>query len=192
MSSKLDRLSWTTRGRKKVQDCRIFSVYAVDRENSTGGLGQFIQLEAPNWVTVIPLVIDAEGGQRFLMVSQYRHGNEMVTREFPAGTVEMDEPPAEAAARELLEETGYQAKELIELGTVSPNPAFMSNRVTTFLARDLHLVQEQELDEHELIDVVSEPVADVISSMGTGAYDNGIMMISLLYYLRYAGRLNSQ
>ncbi len=182
-------LFWETRERRKLQDCRIFTVYSVDRESAQGAKGSFIQIDAPDWVTVIPLFEHHSGEKHFLMVNQYRHGNEMITREFPAGIVETGEPEERAAYRELLEETGYEAGELIQLGSVSPNPAFMGNRVTTFLARDLKQVQEQNLDEFEMIDVVPEPVDRVIAQMGSGIYDNGIMMISLLLYLKWAGMI---
>lgn len=182
-------LSWETRERRKLQDCRIFTVYSVDRESFHGDTGSFIQIDAPDWVTVIPLLEEGQGKSSFLMVNQYRHGNEMITREFPAGIVEEGEPEERAAYRELLEETGYEAGELIQLGSVSPNPAFMRNRVTTFLARDLKQVQEQSLDEFEIIDVVPVPVDQVIPQMGSGIYDNGIMMISLLHYLKWAGMI---
>ncbi len=185
MSKEHTHLSWSTHGREKLQDCRIFSVYTVEREASDGSRGVFIEIDAPDWVTVIPEVTDEQGVDCFLMVNQYRHGTDSITREFPAGTVEPDEPKQEAALRELLEETGYRADELIELGEVSPNPAFMNNRVTTFLARKLTKVQGQQLDEHELIDVSPQIVSEVVQQMGSGMYDNGIMMISLLHYLRW-------
>ena len=189
MKEEQGHLSWMTRGRKKLQDCRIFSVYTVHRESAEGVEGSFIQIDVPDWVTVVPVITDDQGKKRFLMVNQYRHGNETITREFPAGVVEHDEPKDQAAYREMLEETGYHAETLIELGSVSPNPAFMNNRVYTYLALDPVRQQEQNLDEFELIDVTAQLVEDVTSQMGTGIYDNGIMMISLMHYLRWAKKI---
>lgn len=180
-----NRLAWKTLERNVIQDCRIFEVHTVKRESSLGTMGTFVQLNAPNWVTVVPVVKNQKGENRFLMVEQYRHGNEKVTIEFPAGTVEKGEDPEKAGYRELLEETGFHAGEMIKIGEVSPNPAFMNNRVHIFAARNMESIKEQELDEHEMIDVHVKTIDEVVQRMGTGLYDNGIMMIALAYYLRW-------
>ena len=121
------------------------------------------------------------------MVRQYRHGSDSVTIEFPAGTVDRGEEPLAAALRELREETGcIPAAEVVELGSVSPNPAFMNNRVWFFLVEGVIPVGNQELDPHEQLDILHIPVCEVIDAMGTGVYDNGIMMIAQAFFLRHA------
>ena len=119
------------------------------------------------------------------MVEQYRHGSDEITLEFPAGMIESDELPSNAAMRELLEETGYMAGEIIEIGAVSPNPAFMNNISYTFLACDLELNGAQNLDMHEYIHFHLIPVTEVLKKMGTGRYSNGVMMMALAYYHRF-------
>ncbi len=177
-------LKWTTLSRRRLNDFAIFNINQVERRSAAGTEGRFIEVDAPDWVTVIPRFEDPERGSCFLMVRQYRHGSSSVTLEFPAGIVEAGEMPEISAARELLEETGCRTGSLIHLGSVSPNPAFMNNTVTTFLADGIERVQEQLLDEHEVIDVVTVPVDEVTANMGGGEYNNGIMMISLAFYLR--------
>jgi len=167
-----------------LNDFRIFNIYQVQRETAGGMTGTFYEVDAPNWVTIIPHITDEKLGSCFLMVRQYRHGSNEITLEFPAGMVEKGEAAEFCAGRELLEETGYQAGLLELIGEVSPNPAFMNNSVSTFLADGLELTREQELDEHELIDIIPVPVSEVLASMGQGEYNNGIMMISLGFYLR--------
>ncbi len=180
-------LIWKTLGRIWLDDFKIFNIYRVERETTEGIRGSFFEVEAPDWVTIIPHITDPVLGDCFLMVRQYRHGNDSITVEFPAGMVEKSETTEASARRELLEETGYEIGSLERLGSVSPNPAFMSNTLHMFLAEDLCLVREQELDEHEFIDIVPVPVTDVIAGMGTGEYNNGIMMIALGFYLRSKG-----
>lgn len=194
MSMKSERehhhLTWETKGRERLHDLKIFEAYAVERQAPDGRVGTFFELNAPNWVTVIPILRDEQNGDTFLMVRQYRHGSDRVTVEFPAGTVERGEPARDAGLRELLEETGYRPDIFEEIGSVSPNPAFMNNVVTTFVADGLKLVQEQELDEHEEIELVRVPVKDVVDRLGTGEFGNGIMMIALAFYLRWKGAID--
>ncbi|RKX83908.1 MAG: NUDIX hydrolase, partial [Spirochaetes bacterium] len=99
------------------------------------------------------------------------------------------EKPAEAAARELLEETGYKAKELREIGSVSPNPAFMTNRTYTYIARGLEKKSEQNLDEHEILDVHTVKYDDLKGNLGIKPYDNAITLQAWFFYLRESGRL---
>ncbi len=180
-----EKLIWTEKSRKILQSCRIFDLYEVDKESPDGNDSNFYLLNSPDWVTVIPLIKDARGYECFLMVEQYRHGSNKVTLEFPAGMIDHGELPGNAALRELLEETGYMAGEITEIGAVSPNPAFMNNISYTFVARELELKSEQNLDRDEYIHFHLIPVAEVVKNMGTGRYSNGVMLMALAYYHRW-------
>ncbi len=67
--------------------------------------------------------------------------------------MEDDEDPREGAKRELLEETGYSASTLIQVGQLYPNPALQTNTLHCFLALDAEKVGEQNLDAGEDIEV---------------------------------------
>ena len=188
MNSKdIKRLTWETVSKKKVFEGPIFQVNAVHRKSTDGREGSFIEIDAPKWATVIPRFRDEHQIPHFIMVRQYRHGSDSVTIEFPAGTVDHGEEPKAAALRELLEETGCRPlKDIVELGSVSPNPAFMNNRVWFFFVEGVENISGQSLDTNEQLDMMAIPVEEVIRSMGTGVYDNGIMLIAQAFFLRYA------
>ena len=73
----------------------------------------FYTIQLRNFVVVAPLTTRGE----LVVVSHYRHGPRRVTRSLPSGFVEAGEEPAEAAKRELLEETGYTGDSWQELGS---------------------------------------------------------------------------
>jgi len=182
-----EKLRWSTLGRTTLFEGPIFDVISVERQAPDGRVGSFIEVDAPQWATVIPWFRDEEGVPHFIMVKQYRHGSDQVTIEFPAGTVDPGEDPLVAALRELREETGYvPTGEVSLIGEISPNPAFMNNRALFFLVEGVKKVGSQELDPNEQLDILKIPVSEVVDSMGYGLYDNGIMMIAQGYFMRYA------
>ncbi len=179
-----DPLRWQEESREKEGSFGIFDVYRVVRASPAGQRGNFTVVDAPDWVTIVPLLADQ--GPSFLMVRQFRHGSGRVTLEFPAGVVEPGEKPSAAAARELAEETGYTADRLTLLGATNPNPSFMCNTTYTFLAEGLRKSGSPTPDALELVESELLPVERVIAEMGTGPFDNAIMMSAIAYYLRWS------
>ncbi len=169
---------WKRMGQRELLDCGIFKVTERENEGPGGRRGSFHVLEAPDWATVVP-VAEHEGQLCFLMVRQYRHGADRVCVEFPGGVVEKGESPAAAAARELVEETGWKAGRIRLAGSVSPNPAFMDNSFHVFVAEQLSPAGPASLDEHEVVDAFFVPVAEVRSRMGTGDYSHALMATAL-------------
>ena len=117
------------------------------------------------------------------MVRQWRHGARELSLEFPGGVFEKGETPSLAAARELLEETGYEANTIDELGVFNPNPAIMSNRVHFFLARILAPPITQKLDEDEYLEVEIVPWEKVFRGMGKPPYIHALMAAAMSLYL---------
>ena len=177
-------MKWRDGKKERLLSTPIFSVDKIERTSPDGKKGDFIVMENPDWVSVIPLMWKEGVGYVFIMVDQYRHGSESVTREFPAGLTDEGEGAECAARRELLEETGMTG-DLIEIASFNPNPAFMTNRQTFFLGTNLKKVSGQNLDETEEIEVSYVPVSEAIEEMGSGIYDNGIMMAGLGAFLRF-------
>jgi 8-oxo-dGTP pyrophosphatase MutT (NUDIX family) len=100
---------------------------------------EVLVMEAPDWINVIPVLDDG----RVVMVRQWRYGVQAPTLEIPGGMVDPGETSRAAAERELLEETGYRTRSLRPLGYTHPNPAFITNRLTTWLATGLEAVDPE-------------------------------------------------
>lgn len=117
-------------------------------------LSEFHMVESPDWVGVVALTADRQA----VLVRQYRHGFGGTTLELPAGAVDQDEPPLEAAKRELLEETGYATDDWQLLDSVHPETSRHQHRAHLFLARDVSLVAAQKLDPTEEVEVCLVPI----------------------------------
>lgn len=154
-------------------DYKIFRL-RVDRSRSprTGKAHDFYVLESSDWVNVIPLT---PGGQ-VVLVRQWRHGTRSLTLEVPGGLLEASDSPEEAARRELLEETGFAAQEMLYLGFVEPNPAFLNNKCHTFLAKDVKRVARLNQDEKEDIEVLLKPLAQIPKLIGEGTISHSLVV----------------
>ncbi len=121
-----------------------------------------------------------------VMVQQYRHGIQGVTLEIPGGLVEAYDSPETAAARELYEETGYRASEMIFLGSVHPNPAIQDNQCFTYLAKDVFLAGQQEQDEREDIEIIVRPLAEIPHLIRNGKITHALVLAAFYrFYMEY-------
>ena len=164
---------WRRLGADRLQRCRVFDLDRVRFAPPYGGAPrEFFVVEAPDWINVIPLTDDG----RIVMVREFRFGIDDFTLEIPGGMCDGDEPPADAARRELVEETGYDARELVDLGWVHPNPAVQTNRCHTFLALGAHPVGEPSPDADEAFEVVTVRKEDVPGLMRDGSITHALVV----------------
>lgn len=168
-------LLWRREHSEQVADCRVFK---VRRDYSTAAsdrrVHDFYVIEAPDWINVIPLTRENE----VVLIELYRHGSETVSLEIPGGMVDPGETPAETAARELFEETGYEAAEVSFLGRTRPNPAIQDNWIHTFLARGAEYRREPLNEGTERTRVRLVPLAQIPSLIREGAIDHSLVVVA--------------
>ena len=138
-------------------------------------LDDFYILEYPDWINVI--AITEEG--YFVLERQYRHGTQTVEYEICAGVIEEGEEPIVAAQRELYEETGFGGGEWCLYCVTAPNPAAMTNRNYTFLAKGVKQISSQHLERTEDIDVIVVSREEVKQILKDGKMMQGIMQAPL-------------
>jgi 8-oxo-dGTP pyrophosphatase MutT (NUDIX family) len=166
--------AWPEIEREPLADCRVFTVSrSRARSPHTGGHHDFYRIDARDWVNIIPITEADE----IVMIRQYRHGECAVTLEIPGGIVDPGESPAEAAVRELLEETGYRcAGEPVATGVVNPNPALFGNRVHSFLAKGVRWEREIAGGETEDTHVELVPRADLDRLLREGRVSSALVV----------------
>ncbi|QEI05732.1 NUDIX hydrolase [Pigmentiphaga aceris] len=117
----------------------------------------------PGAAMVVPLLADGQ----VLLERQYRYPLHRAFIEFPAGKIDPGESPRQTAERELLEETGYRAGKWTELTTIHNAIGYSDERIVLYLAEDL-VVGDQELDEHEFVELFTVPLAQLMAWIASG------------------------
>ena len=133
----------------------------------------------PGAVMIVPRLPDG----KLLFERQFRYPHQRVFIEFPAGKIDSGEDPLATAKRELLEETGYQAREWHVLVDVFNSPGFTNERVRIFLARGLERRPDSGYQrEHEEKFLTTEwvPLAEAVRAALAGKLHNGEAITGLL------------
>jgi len=112
------------------------------------------------------------------LIHQFRHAAGGFIWEVPAGVLHHGEEPAACAARELREETGLLAGELVALGTYLPSPGFCDERIHLFLAQQLTMAVQQ-LDDDEVLAVTRVPFARALAMIRSGELRDGKSIAAL-------------
>jgi ADP-ribose pyrophosphatase len=106
-------------------------------------------------------VVAVDENQNVLLVRQYRHATRDYVLEVPAGKLDGDEAPETCALREVEEETGFRAGELVPMGWIWTTPGFTDEKIWLFLATDL-TPAKQDLQHDEVLTVERMPLREAL------------------------------
>lgn len=132
----------------------------IKYRDSGGALRNWETFERVNCNGIAVIVpVTAEG--EFIIIRQFRPAVNSYVIEFPAGLNDKGESLEDAARRELLEETGYSAKEMIFLAQGPISSGASGEILTVYLAKGLEFQGEQQNDEAEDIEVFRIPAGEL-------------------------------
>jgi len=137
----------------------------------------------PGSVVVLPVLPD----RRILLIQQYRHATRQYLWELVAGRIDAGETPRQAAARELIEETGYRAKRFRVFLDVFPTPGFLEERMYILLAEGLEAGEAQPEEDEKIVSRAynRKQLEEMIRN---GKLRDAKSIAGILYYLRFLAK----
>ncbi len=127
-------------------------------------------------VAIVPILEDGS----VILERQFRYPINSVITEIPAGKTDCEgENIIDAARRELLEETGYEAGKLIPIGDLYTSPAFLTEVIHMFVATDLTF-KGRHLDEDEFINIFTMPLCELCGKILSGEICDAKTQLSVL------------
>ncbi len=157
----------------RILNLRVDTVELPDRKYSKREI-----VEHNNAVAIIAMKDD-----RIFFVKQYRKAVNKVLLELPAGLIDANEAPREAALRELQEEIGYGSNKLEFLFDSYSSPGFTDEKTSFFLATDL-FESKLEADDDEYLEVLDYGIDEAMKLVKDGYIEDGKTITGILYVSR--------
>ena len=173
---------WISHSERAVYENEWITVGLADVEQPSGE--RFEHHTVTMKPAAMTVVLD-DGGERVLMSWRHRFVPDVWNWELPGGLLDPGETPAETAAREVEEETGYRPRQLEHLVTFEPMIGMVRNAHHVYLARGAEKVAEAtELNEGAFEWLV---LADVPELIAKGRIVNSGSLVGLLHVLALSG-----
>lgn len=173
----------TTLSTERILDGKLVKVNA-DRVRLPDGSESWREYVLHPGAVVIAAFVDDD---TLLLEHQYRYPVRRHFIELPAGKIDPGEPHATTASRELIEETGYEAKSWQHVATMHMGIGYSNEVIELHVARDLTNIGHRR-DEGEFLEVFTCPFTEAIEMVGRGEITDAKTSISLLWLERFRGR----
>ena len=150
----------------------------------TGSVEDFTIFHSPrDAVVILPITVN----NRILITSQFRHAAGSVFMEFPGGNKDPGEAPLKTAKRELLEETGYSARTMIQARAMRiwADPGAYKSFIWPFLALDCKRIRDPQLDSTECIEVTPVSVRRWLEMIQEGLITDCKTLAITMLFLPY-------
>ena len=140
-----------------------------------GNISQREYVEHPGAVLIVPILPNGN----LILEKQFRYPLHQVFIELPAGKIDLNEDVLVTGQRELLEETGYTAKNWIKLGAQHPCIGYSNEIIHMYLATELEEGTHQR-DDDELLEVFEASLSECVAMIQRGEITDGKTIIALL------------
>lgn len=140
----------------------------------SGNEGTYYVVEKPACTVVVPLV-----GSDVILLRQFRYPVKKWSVEVPAGLIDENEEPAQAAKRELREETGAIVSNLTPLAILDASPATMNQKVHVFMA-SVESFESNELEKTEVLETLRVPFEEAVRMVRSGEITSTLAVSAIL------------
>ena len=168
--------------KREIYKGKIFSLRGgeVSLDNGDQAVREYIH--HPGGVAIVPVVDD-----QVILIQQFRIAIERELTELPAGLLEPGEEPVQCAARELEEELGYRATELIPLASYFSSVGFTDERLHIYLALQPEKTKLKR-DPEERMREIFLPVDMIAEKLNARAFEDAKTIIGLREFLAHLER----
>jgi ADP-ribose pyrophosphatase len=173
-------IGWKVNSVKKVYSNELIELYE-DTLDLKGEEKIYIRGIRKDYSTIVPFISKDE----ILMIKSYRHLVDSIQIEVPSGYIDEGETPKEAAIRELREETGYAAKDIVSIGHYTLDYSMFEQRGNLFVAYGMVKEGLQSLGIMEKIDIEIITIKEIKQLLFEGKILNAASVVALYRALHF-------
>jgi ADP-ribose pyrophosphatase len=172
---------------RTVHTGHVWSVVVGEFESPDGQRFERDIVRSPGAVAVVPVLFDPEGVASTVLLSQYRPAYDETIIEIPAGMRDIPgEPPETTAARELVEEAGLAASELLHIARLRPSPGMTDSITEIYLATGCRAVAtDLQGPEERHMSILHLPLAEAEAMVHRGEITDAKSVIGILAAVRH-------